>query len=275
MIRPFSCLLLLAALATSSALAQTPAPATATPSAKPSSTKPYLTVNNYPITQQIVDAFIAEQKLRGIDTAAPAFQRALRDEMIRRGALLADAKKRGLDKRPGYKQQLQLAAQLLLMREAIADHLQRQPVTDAELDAAWRDALTRLGPSEYRLQHIQSASEADARDILAQLDDGKKFTKLLKRSTDEATRDQGGDLGWKTLLALPPQAADLIRPLKKGEYAKTPLKLGDTWHIFRVDELRPLTPPKKEELLPQLRQSLAQLKTAHYLDQLKAAAQVK
>ena len=105
--------LLLSAAFILSAHAQTPAPATTPPAAKPPSTKPYLTVNNYPITQQIVDAFIAEQKLRGIDTAAPAFQRALRDEMIRRGALLADAKKRAFDKRPAYKQQLQLAAQFI------------------------------------------------------------------------------------------------------------------------------------------------------------------
>ncbi|MDR1423942.1 MAG: peptidylprolyl isomerase, partial [Azoarcus sp.] len=121
------------------------------------------------------------------------------------------------------------------------------------LDAAYRDALVRLGPTEYRLRHIQSASEADAKDIAAQLDDGKKFDKLLKRSTDEATRDKGGDLGWKIPLALPAEAAELIRPLKKGEHTPRPVKIGETWHSFQIEELRPLTPPKREELLPQLR----------------------
>jgi peptidyl-prolyl cis-trans isomerase C len=268
-------------LSASFALAQTPAPQSAAPqapakppAAKPAN-KPYLTVNGYPVTQPIVDAFIAEQKLRGLDTAAPAFQNGLRDEMIRRGALLADAKKRALDKRPEYKKQLELTAQLLLMREAIADHFQRQPITDADMDAAYRDALVRLGNTEYRLRHIQSKTETDAKDIIAQLDDGKKFDKLLKRSTDEATRDKGGDLGWKIPVALPFELAERIRSLKVGEHTKTPIKLGDTWHIFRIEEQRPFTPPKREELAAQLQQGLIQVKTAQYLDRLKAAAQVK
>jgi peptidyl-prolyl cis-trans isomerase C len=152
----------LAALAAPLAHAQTPQP----PAAKPS-TKPYLTVNGTPIPQHIVDAHIAEQKQRGVDTTTPAFQAALREEMIHRGALLAEAKKQSLDKRPAYKQQLELAAQLLLMREAIAEHLKRNPITEAEMTAAYQAALTQLGDSEYRLRHIQSKTEADAREIIA------------------------------------------------------------------------------------------------------------
>ena len=273
MTRPFSTLLLLAALAAPVALAQTPAaPAAA---AKPAAAKPYLTVNGTPIPQHTADAFIAEQKLRGVDTAAPAFQTALREEMIRRGVLLAEAKKQSLDKRPAYKQQLEFAAQLLLMREAIAEHLKRNPITEAELTAAYQAALVQLGNNEYRLRHIQSASEAEAREIIAQLDDGKKFDKLLKRSTDEATRDKGGDIGWKIPVALPPEIAAQVRPLQKGGHTKIPLKLGDAWHVFQLAELRPLTPPKQEELAPQLRQAIAQRKTAQYLDSLKAVAQIK
>ena len=263
-------LLLLAALAAPLAHAQIPAAAP-----KPASTKPYLTVNGTPIPQHIVDAHIAEQKQRGVDTTTPAFQAALREEMIHRGVLLAEAKKQSLDKRPAYKQQLELAAQLLLMREVIAEHLKRNPITDAELTAAYQAALAQLGDSEYRLRHIQSKTEADAREIIAQLDDGKKFDKLLKRSTDEATRDKGGDLGWKIPVTLPPDIAAQIRPLKKGEHTKTPLRLGENWHVFQLTELRPLTPPKREELAPQLSQGLAQRKTAQYLDSLKAVAQVK
>jgi peptidyl-prolyl cis-trans isomerase C len=195
--------------------------------------------------------------------------------MIRRGLLIAEAKKLGLDKRPDFKPQIETATQHLLMRAAIADHFQRQPITDAEMDAAYRDALVRLGNTEYRLRHIQSKTETDAKEIIAQLDDGKKFDKLLKRSTDETTRDKGGELGWKIPVALPPEVADRIRPLKVGEHTKTPAKLGETWHVFRIEEQRPFTPPKREELVPRLLEGLIQTKTAQYLDSLKAVAQVK
>ncbi|MDR1229632.1 MAG: peptidylprolyl isomerase [Azoarcus sp.] len=194
-------------LSTPLALAQTPAPSSATPQtpAKPaaakSSNKPYLTVNGYAIPQHTVDNFIAEQKARGLDTSTAAFRQAIREEMIRRGALLAEAKKQSLDKRPEYKRQLELSAQVLLMRDVVAEHIKRHPVTDADMDAAYRDALARLGNSKYKLRHIQSKTEADAKDIIAKLNDGKKFDKLLKQSTDETTRDQGGNLGWKIPVA--------------------------------------------------------------------------
>jgi peptidyl-prolyl cis-trans isomerase C len=273
--------LLLAALATPLALAQTPAPSSAAPQtpAKPAaakpSTKPYLTVNGYTIPQHTVDAFIAEQKARGLDTTTPTFRQAIREEMIRRGALLAEAKKQSLDKRPEYKRQVELSAQVLLMRDVVAEHIKRHPVTDADMDAAYRDALARLGNTEYKLRHIQSKTEADAQKIIAQLNDGKKFDKLLKQSTDEATRDQGGNLGWKIPAALLPEVAEHIRPLKAGEHTRSPIKIGEAWHTFQIETLRPVTPPKREEIESRLLQGIIQAKAAQYVDSLKSTAQIK
>jgi hypothetical protein len=70
-------------------------------------------------------------------------------------------------------------------------------------------------------------------------------------------------------------AAQRIRLLKKGEHTHIPLQIGNTWHVFQCEELRPLTPPKREKLQPRLIQGLAQAKAAQYIDKLKAVAQVK
>ena len=241
----------------------------------PPQTKPYLTVNNTPIAQSVVDAFIAEQKAQGADTETAAFKAAVREEMIRRGALIAEAKKQGLDKRPAYRQQLEMAGQVLLMRDIIADYLKKHPVTEAEIDAAYTETLVKLGNTEYKLRHIQSGSEAASKEIITKLADGKKFDKLAKESTDEATRDKGGDLGWKLLASLPPNIAERLRALKKGDTTPVPLQIGSTWHVFQLEDTRTLTPPKREELQPRLIQGLAQAKAAQYIDSLKSAAQVK
>jgi hypothetical protein len=71
---------------------------------------------------------------------------------------------------------------------------------------------------------------------------------LIKNSLDETTKDQGGDLGWKSPITLPPTVLNAVRSLKKGEHTPTPVKLDTGWHLFQIDDLRPLSPPPLEEL---------------------------
>jgi peptidyl-prolyl cis-trans isomerase C len=195
--------------------------------------------------------------------------------MIRRGLLIAEAKKLGLDKRPDFKPQIETATQHLLMRAAIADHLQKNPITDAELQTAYRNTLDQLGKTEYRLRHIQRKTEADAKETLAKLDDGKKFDKLLKDTTDEDTLESGGRLGWKHPATLPPAIGKALAPLKKGAHTPAPIQSPAGWHIFLVEDLRPFTPPPLDALKDQLIAALQQQKTAQYLTRLREQATVK
>jgi peptidyl-prolyl cis-trans isomerase C len=270
--------LCLAALfvATPAQAAPDPAPASKlAPAAPAASTKPYLTVNGTAIPQYVVDAFIAEQKALGADTTKPDFQAAVRDEMIRRGALLSEAKKLGLDKKADYKRQMELASQIILMRDVVVAQLGKSPVSDEELQAVYNALIVKLGTSEYKVRHIQQKTEAAAREIIAKLVDGKKFEKLVKDTTDESTQATGGDLGWKSPATLPGGAANAVQTLKKGEFTKTPVLLGTNWHVFYVEDIRPLTPPKFDEVKPRLTQSVIQAKTAQYIESLKTQAQVK
>jgi peptidyl-prolyl cis-trans isomerase C len=259
--------------AATAVVAPRPAAAPATTTASDPAA-PYLIVNNIPIPQHLVDTFIAEQKANGANTNAPGFKNAVRDEMIRRGALLAEAKKQELDKRTAYKRQLEISGQVILMREVVAEYIKKNPVTDAELNTAYKATLSKLGTTEYKLRHIQCKTEDDAKAIIAKLDDGKKFEKLVKDSTDETTRDQGGDLGWKIPVALPPTVSERVAVLKKGDYTKVPVKVDANWHVFQAVELRALTPPKLEEIKTRLIQGVLQVKAAQYIENLKKAAQV-
>ena len=150
----------------------------------PPASKPYLTVNNTPIPQYIVDAAVREQKARGIPDS-PEFETALREEMIRRGVLLSEAQKRGLDKKPEHLQQVELARQLLFMRYVVADYLTQNPITEAELQVAYNAVVIQMGNSEYKLRHMVLKTEAEAKAIIAKLkpEAGKNFAELAKAST--------------------------------------------------------------------------------------------
>jgi peptidyl-prolyl cis-trans isomerase C len=248
----------------------------ATPAAADAKTKPYATVNGFAIPQYVVDAFINEQKARGATaTDGAEFKKAVHEEMIRRGALISEAKKRGLDKRPDFRQQLEIASQLVLMRSVVADYLEKNPVNDAELQTAYNSVIVQLGSSEYKIRHIQLKTEDAAKDIIARLANGKKFDKLVKESTDQTTKENGGDLGWKAPHLLPAPAGDAIKKLAKAEYTTTPVQTSAGYHVILVEDIRPLTPPSLNELKPKLAQSVIQLKVAKFIEDLKNQAVVK
>ena len=270
-------LLLFAALTIpcASVLAQTPPAAAPAKPAAAAPAKSFVTVNGIAIPQYMADAFAAELRSAGAPDT-PEFRNAVREEMIRRGALVSEAKKRGLDKNTEFKRQLELAEQVLLMRQIVADELQKHPVTAEELQAATTAALARWDKTEYKLRHIQSNTEADAKAVLAKLTDSKKFDKLAKEhSTDAGTKDSGGDLGWKQPSILPPAVNNVIQELKKGEFTKAPVQSDVGWHLLYLEDQRPLTPPPVTELQPRLIQALQQQKAAQFIDTLRAAATVK
>jgi peptidyl-prolyl cis-trans isomerase C len=236
---------------------------------------PYVTVNGYSIPQFTADAFIEELKARGA-TDSPELQNAVREEMIRRAMLISEGKKLGLDKTTEYKQQIELAGQLLLMRNTVADYLGKHPVSAEELQRAYDETIARLGKTEYKIRHILVKTEAKAKSIVAQLGEGKDFAEAAKESSiDATTKDKGGLLGWRSPYNLPIPVGAAVRDLKKGEYTKTPMQDQAGFQVIYVEDTRPLTPPNVEELKPALTQALAQQKTMKYIADLREKATIK
>lgn len=77
-----------------------------------------------------------------------------------------------------------------------------------------------------------------AKDIIKQLNKGKDFEKLAKKySTDEATKEKGGDLGYFQPSDMVEEFSESVRNLKNGEYTKEPVKTKFGYHIIlKVDE---------------------------------------
>jgi peptidyl-prolyl cis-trans isomerase C len=198
--------------------------------------------------------------------------------MIRRGTLLSEAKKRGLDKKPEHRQQVEIASQTLLMRDVIADDLTQNPVTDAELQAAYNAVIIQMGNTEYKLRHIQLKTEKGTQTVLAKLkpEAGKNFAALAKEfSSDTNTKDSGGNLGWTAPFNLPPPVAAAVKSLSKGQYTTTPIQSPAGYHLVFVEDIRPLTPPGFDTLKPRLLESVTQLKAAKFVEELRGKAVVQ
>lgn len=113
-------------------------------------------------------------------------------------------------------------------------------LSDEALVAWYEEDPSRL--DEICVRHILVASEQEAQDALARLDDGESFEGLAAElSVDPGSAEQGGDLGCTGRGAFvgPFEEAAFSAPV--GEVAG-PVATTFGWHLIRVDERRPRTP---------------------------------
>lgn len=133
------------------------------------------------------------------------------------------------------------------VKEYISDNL-----TDKEIKKYYEDNIY----GEIKASHILISVDVDdkatddekkeaeenalkkAKEVIKKLDDGKDFAKLAKEySTDEATKEKGGDLGYFQPSDMVDEFSSAVRELKKGKYTTEPVKTKFGYHIIlKVDE---------------------------------------
>ncbi len=109
--------------------------------------------------------------------------------------------------------------------------------------------------------HILLSTKADADKVLAQVKAGKDFGALAKQfSKDEATRDNGGDLGWFPKGIMPPEFEAAAFQLQPGQVSGVvTTALG--FHIIKV-----LERAASRDLAPELLQNQKQQAFLAWLD---------
>ncbi|MFH1386523.1 MAG: peptidylprolyl isomerase [bacterium] len=100
---------------------------------------------------------------------------------------------------------------------------------------------TKLLPEdlkEIRASHLLVSTEAEAKQLLAQIKGGADFAALAKKySLDPGTANKGGDLGYFTIGAMVPEFEKVSFSLKPGEVSQ-PIKTAFGYHIIKVTDSR-------------------------------------
>jgi len=199
---------------------------------------------------------------------------ALLDEMIGGLALVAEAKRTGLDQDPTVRREVASAADRAL-ETAMLHKLIGPLVTDAAVHARYEATIAgKPGEEEVHARHILVADEATAKQIIAQLDKGADFAALSKQySKDPGAAEQGGDLGWFKKGEMVPEFADAAFALQPGQITRTPVHTQFGWHVIQVLDRRRSPAPTFEQAGAELRQTMIQEYVRQAVD--KARAQVK
>ena len=245
----------------------------------------FVTVNGVAVSQATADMFMANGKAQGMaDT--PESKDKIREELIRRELMLQEAKRTGIDRKPevaaeaeAEKQkmiaQAEAVKQTIIIRAYVRDFVKKNPVTDEQLKATYDAYRAKGGSTEYKVRHILVNNEADAKAIIARLDQGAKFEELAKRSIDTGSLASGGDLGWSSPAKFVKPFADALVSLKKGGYSAAPVKSEFGYHVIKLEDTRPLKVPSFDEMKHMLNKDAEAMMLEKMLADLRARAKIQ
>jgi peptidyl-prolyl cis-trans isomerase C len=232
------------------------------------------TVNGKPIPKAREDAWVEQLKKQG-QQDTPQLRQQVKDQLIQREVFMQEVAKRGIAEKPDVKFQLDVQRQNELIRALMRDELAKNPITDEQVKAAYEEQKKATGAKEYKARHILVESEAEAKDLTAQLKKGAKWEDLAKKSKDPGSAQRGGELDWAGAGAYVKPFSDAMVKLDKGQMTEAPVQSQFGWHVIKVDDTRDAQFPPLEQVAPQIREALQQQKAAAFAEQLRKGAKIQ
>ena len=237
---------------------------------------PVAKVNGVPIPNSRLELVMKGLAAQG-QKDTPDTRKAVRDDLIKQEVLAQEAIKKGLDKTPDVATQIQITRQSVLIRALQSNFLESNKPSESELRKEYEAvSAASMGDQEYNPRHILVSTEEEAKDIIARIKKGAKFEQMAKeKSTDDGSKNKGGELGWSSARSYAQPFAEALVKLKKGEMTKQPVKTSFGWHVIRNDGKRPLKIPPFEEVKGKVLQRVLQRKFAAYLEELRGKAKIE
>lgn len=198
------------------------------------------------------------------------------DKLIDWKLLAMESIGRGLDEEPEARHRLATARDDVL-GNILLEHIAEEKVDEAAILKMYETQVELLKPQlddEAHVRHILAPTKEAIDKIAAELKAGAEFTVLAsKRSTDEATRMDGGDLGYMTADEATPEFAKVIRVTPQGGISK-PFEDQTGWHVVKIDEVRKEQPPSIDELREPIVQFLRRTQLQEVLKELRGQAEI-
>ena len=247
----------------------------ATTATATTSTDNVATVNGTPISRNLYD-FYLKGTAQGKDPATLTQQQkeeAL-DNLVKAELVVQQADKDGLTKDPDTQDLIELSRMNAVQQAFSEKFVKENKPTEDELKKEYDSQVAQLPHTEYHVEHILVPTADAATKLIAQINKGAKFEDLAKKESSDASKDQGGDLGWTTPDRMVKPFADAMIALKPGEYTHVPVQTQYGWHVIKLLDTRALTPPTYDSVKDRVAQIVLGKKFKAYVDGLLAKAQI-
>ena len=236
------------------------------------------TVNGSPITKGLFDLNVQAAVAQG-QKDTPQLREAIKNELINRQLIVQEVLKQGLEKNVDLEDQITQLRQNLYLQAFIEEYLKKDPITDQKLLEEYNKQKQALGGSDtatqYKMSQIALRSESESIVVINRLQAGESFAKVAKEvSLDTASKAQGGLVGWVTPQQLAQPVANAMGSLTKGNFSKTPIKVGDAWVIVRLDDTRSAKIASFEASKNQLKQAIIQQHMNEVIKRLRETSRI-
>jgi len=230
------------------------APAEAAPEVTPDTV--VATIDGDPITEADI-VFASEDLAEQLQRIPAADQRAfLLSVLIDVKLMAAAAREQGMADDGLFQQRVEYLEEQALRRQYIADVVAAD-ITQEAVEARYAELTAEIATEEeLRARHILVATEEEAIALKAEIDGGADFATLANENSTDSSAANGGDLGFFG-------RGQMVAPFEEAVFAlanvgdvSAPVQSQFGWHLIKLEERRPATPPAIEEVGPQIQQQL-------------------
>jgi peptidyl-prolyl cis-trans isomerase C len=209
-----------------------------------------------------------------LDVSSPMFRRVM-EEVVDQKLLAAEALERKLDKDPVAQRRL-AAARERILGDMLVERVVADAVSDNAIRGLYQEQLKLAKRSEeIHARQIVVGSAAEGEAVKKLLASGASFEALaMERSTDAATRFNGGDLGYFTTDIMPDGYDAALKAAGKGAVVG-PFQVEGGWALLRVEDRRVEQPITLEAARPQIVRFLTYDQIRDLLEKLRSRAKVE
>jgi peptidyl-prolyl cis-trans isomerase C len=197
------------------------------------------------------------------------------DQMINEKLIDTETAKAKIEADPAFQARL-AAAKAQLIKTVYLERYLKDKITDQTIKAEYdKFKKANKGKEEVHARHILVPTEAEAKQVIKDLDAGANFETLAKERSSGPTAKNGGDVGYFAKGEIIPEFADAAFALKPGTYTKEPVHTQFGWHVIFVQDKRDRVVPDLKDVEVAIRTKLGQGAIENLVKGLRAKADIK
>ncbi len=231
------------------------------------------TVNGEPVHESTLAA--VQRQLQGREQA-PAKEQII-EELVNLNLLSQLATEEGLHESDEIRSVLELQRLQVLANAYMGKLSEELDLPEEQLRAEYDKQVAAVPTEEYNASQIMSASEEDAKEIIAKLEKGEDFAELAKTMSTDPGGQNGGELGWVQPGVLPETMTVALGELEAGDFTSEPVQTDFGWHVLLLQEKRNSQSqvPDFEAVKPQIRNALVTQELQKKINELRAGAEIE
>ena len=187
----------------------------------------------------------------------------------------AAARNDGFDQKPEIADAMKMAANRVLAESWLAEKV-RADVTETAIQNAYDKFVADTASREQvTASHILLETAADAKAVIAALQNGGDFAALAKEKSTGPSGPNGGALGTFGRGQMVPAFETAAFDLAVGSYSDTPVQTQFGWHVIKVDGKDIAPAPDLESMRAQLSNNLSTQALGRLLEELRASQDIQ